>query len=90
MATRNPLIHSFTLHSEEYQMQLVLFQGQGHPMASKSDSKQVIVSIAGVFDAFVRAVRAYEEDLRRDVALRARFSAMYANYGTVAYFARPA
>ena len=56
-------------------------------MASKSDSKQVIVSIAGVFDAFVRPVRD-EEDLRRDVALRARFSAMYANYGTVAYFAR--
>ena len=91
MATRNPLIHSFTLHSEEYQMRLVLFQGQGHPVwLRKGDSKQVIVSIAGVFDAFVRAVRAYEEDLRRDIDLRARFSAMYANYGTVAYFARPA
>ena len=37
-------------------------------MASKSDSKQVIVRIAGVFDAFVRTVSAYEEDLRRDVA----------------------
>jgi len=88
---RNPLIHSFTLHSEEYQMRLVVFQGQGHPVwLRKSDSKQVIVSIAGVFDAFVRAVRAYEEDLRRDVDLRARFSAMYAKYGTVAYFVRPA
>jgi hypothetical protein len=32
MATRNPLIHSFTLHSEEYQMRLVLFQGQGLPV----------------------------------------------------------
>ena len=65
MATRNPLIHSFTLHSDEYQMRRALFQGQGHPVwLRKSDSKQVIVSIAGVFDAFVRAVRAYEEDLR--------------------------
>jgi len=59
-------------------------------VASKSDSKQVIVRIAGVFDAFVRAVSAYEEGLRRDVAPSGRFSAMHANYGTVAYFARPA
>ena len=64
MATRNPLTHSFTLHSEEYQMRLgTCSKARVSRVASKNDSKQVIVSIAGIFDAFVRAVRAYEEDL---------------------------
>ena len=41
MATRNPLIHSFTLHSED-QMRLELFQGQGHPVWLRSGSDGVL------------------------------------------------
>ena len=91
LGLRNPLVHSFTLHSEEYTMRLVLFQADDAPVwLRRSDVKQVIVSIAGVFKGFVRAVNEYERDLRADTELQRRFETMFEKYGEIQFFLRAA
>src|SRR4030095_1470037 len=47
LGLRNPLMHSFTVRSEEYQLHLVLFQASREPVwLRKSNATQVIVSIS--------------------------------------------
>jgi hypothetical protein len=86
---RNPLLHSFTVHSEDYIMRLVLFQAANEPVWLRAGNPHdVVISIAGVYLAFVRAVRRYESDVRIAPDLQAKFERMFAKYGRLQYFLR--
>jgi hypothetical protein len=81
---RNPLIHSFTLHSKRYQIALV----GGTPTSDvlwldRGTSESFMLSVEGLFTAFVRAVRAYDDALRGSMDLQAKFRFLFHRYGYV-------
>ena len=61
------MIHSFNIGSDTYTIHLVLFQAANEPVWLRAtDPQDVVISIAGVYRAFVRAIGRYESELRAD------------------------
>jgi len=83
---RNPMVHSFTLHSQARKLGLVS-DGQRYAGAllwrPKSDPARLFLSLEGLFTAFVKATRSYEAELRKRAGLRANFERMFPNYGSL-------
>lgn len=80
---RNPLLHSFNVHQKKYVITVVdklsgtpVWRIKGHPNG-------FVISVDGLAHAFVKAVHAYEAAVRAKADLRAKFTAMFPNYGSI-------
>ncbi|MCC7178927.1 MAG: hypothetical protein IT177_11110 [Acidobacteria bacterium] len=86
---RNPLLHSFGIHNELYNIIVVRRigaapQGKPEPVLSKSlDGKSYALSVEGLFEAFCRTVAEYRDLLRDNQDLRRKFDLMFPKYGQI-------
>ena len=79
---RNPISHSFTLHSKTHRMTLISDgMAEGAVWRAKGQPNTFVVSLEGLFVAFSKAVKVYEADLRANTDLQAKFAAMFTDYG---------
>jgi hypothetical protein len=82
---RNPMLHSFTLHNDRFRItQTNELRTAAIWRATASDrSVSYVVSVGGLYNAYVAAIRRYEEAVRTDSDLQAKFGAMFPNYGAI-------
>jgi len=88
-AIRNPLLHSFTLYDRVLQIWLLNRQPQFDIIENPERPGHVLISIEGIYLAFIRGLRAYQEELIRSDDLRAKFERMYERYGTTGFGVMP-
>jgi hypothetical protein len=82
---RNPMLHSFNTKNHKYRIS-VLSNGDmaNEPIWTvKGQVDWYALSIEGLFNAFVTAVRAYEAELKTDGDLQRRFEKMFTTYGSM-------
>lgn len=87
-ACRNPLLHSFGLHNQDYALLVIESvpgpAGQFSPVLVRGqDDKTYVLSVAGLFLAFCRAVNEYRDLLLANPDLRRRFEAQFPKYGRI-------
>jgi hypothetical protein len=82
---RNPMLHSFTLHNDRFRITLTneLRTGAIWRATAPDGSISYVVSVEGLYTAYVAAIHRYEAVLRSDTDLQAKFSAMFPNYGSI-------
>ncbi len=80
---RNPMLHSFTLHNKEYRITLTTGFTHGVVRRVREQPDLFVISIEGLFLAFVQACRSYEAALRASRDLQAKFTAMFPAYGSI-------
>jgi hypothetical protein len=86
---RNPLLHSFTLHDRTLQIGLMNQRPDFDILENPQKPGQVLISVEGVYLAFVRGLNAYRVELLTSTELRSKFQAMYEKYGTTGFGAMP-
>jgi hypothetical protein len=86
---RNPLLHSFTLYDRKLEIWLVNRQPGFDIIENPQKPGHVLVSIEGVYLAFLRGLKAYHADLVGSEELRSKFEVMYERYGTTGFGAMP-
>jgi hypothetical protein len=82
---RNPMLHSFNTKNHKYRIS-VLSNGDmanGPIWTVKGQVDWYALSIEGLFNAFVKALRAYEAELKTDSDLQRRFEKMFTTYGSM-------
>jgi hypothetical protein len=89
LGLRNPLLHSFTLYDRKLEIWLVNRQPNFDIFENPVKPDHFLISVEGVYLAFVRGLRAYHAELVKDGDLRAKFEAMYEKYGTTGFGAMP-
>jgi len=82
---RNPMVHSFTLHSTHYQMSLTFGPAlsSGAIWRAQGTTDKFLINVDGLYVAYIAAIRRYEADLRGDPALQAKFAKMFPSYGFI-------
>lgn len=80
---RNPLLHSFTLHSATARVAIAREVDSSHGAVWRLDATTFVVSVEGLYRAFVGAVNAYQTELAGRADLQANFVAMFPSYGTI-------
>jgi hypothetical protein len=82
---RNPMLHSFTLHSAKYRMSLTVGPAlsSGAIWRAQGAADTFVVSVEGLYVAYITAIRSYEAELRRDIDLQAKFALMFPSYGGI-------
>ena len=85
---RNPMLHSFTLHNSRFRITLTneLSSGAIWRATAPDGSVSYVVSVRGLYNAYVNAIGRYEAALRGDSKLRANFSAMFPAYAAIGVF----
>ena len=86
---RNPLLHSFTLYDRKLEIWLVNRQPGFDIIENPQKPGNVIISVEGVYLAFIRGLNAYHAELVGSEDLRSNFEAMYERYGTTGFGAMP-
>jgi hypothetical protein len=86
---RNPLLHSFTLYDRKLEIWLINRQPQFDIFENPEKPGHVLVSIEGVYLAFVRGLRAYHAELVNSADLLVKFESMYEKYGSTGFGAMP-
>ena len=82
LGCRNPLIHSFGLHSKRHTGPLIgNVDGLDVIQRDKADPARFLVSIEGLYWQFVAGVWAYEKALRASLDLQRSFEPMFDRYG---------
>jgi hypothetical protein len=81
---RNPLIHSFGLHSRTHTV-LLLGDKDGLPVIQRDpgDRTRFLVSVEGLFWQFIVAVGEFEHAVRTTPDLQVRFEPMFDMYGVL-------
>ena len=83
---RNPISHSFSLHSKTHRMTLISDGvDDGAIWRMRDDKNAFTVSLEGLFGAFIRAIHAYEADVRASAELQANFEKMFEHYGAIKF-----
>lgn len=86
---RNPLLHSFTLYDRKLEIWLVNRQPQFDIFENPEKPGHVLISIEGVYLAFVRGLKAYHAELVNSADLLGKFESMYEKYGSTGFAAMP-
>lgn len=89
LGLRNPLLHSFTLYDQTLTIWLVNRQPNFDIFEDPERPDRFLISVEGVYLAFVRGLRTYYADLVNSADLRAKFEAMYEKYGNTGFGALP-
>jgi hypothetical protein len=81
---RNPMLHSFTLHSTEYRISLAC--GLGRSMVSPVTGRQnaFLVNVDGLFAGYIASIAAYRSALDGSEVLQRGFAALFPRYGGIA------
>ncbi len=82
---RNPLLHSFTLYDQNLEIWLVNRQPDFDIFENPEKPGHVFISIEGVYQAFVRGLRAYHAELVNSADLLGKFESKYENYGSTGF-----
>ncbi len=87
-ACRNPMLHSFTLHNNRFKISLTteLSSGAIWRATAPDGSTSYVVSVGGLYTAYIAAIGRYEVALKGDAALQKNFSAMFPTYGSIGVF----
>ncbi len=82
---RNSLLHSFGLHSKDYNGRIYHFRLKlgDCPLLRKRGGDKYYVGITPLHERFESAVSLYESSVRADSMLQANFERMYPIYGTI-------
>ena len=88
-AIRNPLLHSFTLYDKKLEIWLFNRQPGFDILENPQKAGHVLISVEGVYIAFIRGLKAYHDELLGSADLKAKFEAMYENYGTTGFGIMP-
>jgi len=81
---RHPLLRSFTVGNGTCTITVVGDSGRpGIISRPRGTSNQYVISVVGLYRAFVEACRRYEAAVRASTDLQAKFSAMFAKHGTI-------
>jgi len=86
---RNPLLHSFTLYDRKLEISLVNRQPQFDIIENPEKTGHVLISIEGLYLAFVRGLRAYHAELVNSADLLGKFESMFEKYGSTGFGAMP-
>jgi hypothetical protein len=86
---RNPLLHSFTRYDKVLQIWLLNRQPQFDLIENPEKPEHMLIRIEGIYLAFIRGLRAYQEELVGRDDLKAKFEPMYERYGTTGFGVRP-
>jgi hypothetical protein len=89
---RNPIVHSFTLHSKRRRVKLVSRIVELESKAVwrfKSKPTEYLVSVEGLFTDYVKALNAYQAELWGSPDLRAKFAGMLPDYGYIRMSDKP-
>ena len=86
---RNPLLHSFTLYDRNLEIWLVNRQPGFDIIENPQKPGNVLISVEGVYLAFLRGLKAYQAELVGSEDLRSKFETMYERYGTTGFGAMP-
>jgi len=78
---RNPLLHSFNLRSKKFRVGLTNGMEKGCVVRVVGQGNMFLVSVEGVFEAFIDSLNRYRADLVGDATLQANFRKMYPSYG---------
>jgi hypothetical protein len=80
---RNPMLHSFALQNKRFRM--TLMQGFSHGVLRrvKGQPDWFVLSVEGLYVAFVRAVKAYEVQVRTNPQTQEKFVRMFEDYGSI-------
>ena len=89
LGLRNPLLHSFTLYGRKLEIWLVNRQPNVDILEDPGRPDRFLISVEGIYLAFVRGLRAYHSELVNSADLRAKFEAMYEKYGNTGFCALP-
>jgi hypothetical protein len=89
-AIRNPLLHSFTLYDKKLQIWLLNRQPGFDIIENPQKAGHVLISVEGIYLAFIRGLKAYEAELVGSADLKTKFEAMYELYGTTVFGIMPA
>jgi hypothetical protein len=82
---RNPMLHSFGTRNHRFRMS-VLSNGEmanGAIWKVRGHTDRFALSIEGLYNAFVKAVKTYEEDLKASPELQRKFEKMFDIYGSM-------
>jgi hypothetical protein len=88
-AIRNPMLHSFTLYDKRYEVWLFNMQPDFDIFENPQKPGHVLISVEGIYLAFIRGLKAYQTELVRSDDLKAKFEAMYQRYGTTGFGIMP-
>jgi hypothetical protein len=82
---RNPMLHSFSLKNERFQISFTnqLASGPIWQATSPDGAISYVVSVRGLYAAYVAAIGRYEAALRVDTTCQENFSAMFGAYGAI-------
>ena len=89
LGLRNPLLHSFTLYERKLEIWLVNRQPSFDIIENPERPDHFLISVEGVYLAFVRGLRGCHEELVTRADLQAKFEAMYERYGSTSFGALP-
>jgi hypothetical protein len=87
LGVRNPLLHSFSLHSTARTVALAGGPGLGSREVvwwNRERPEELMISVDGLFAAFVQAVSDFEGAIRADAGLQRNFELMFEPYGVLA------
>lgn len=80
---RNPMLHSFTLHNKRFRITLTDGFTHGVIRTVKGEPDWFVLSVEGLYVAFVAAAKAYEQQVRTDQQARENFAKMFPHYGSI-------
>jgi hypothetical protein len=85
---RNPMLHSFTPHNDRFRITLTneLPSGAIWRATAPDGSIAYVVSVRGLYKAFIDAINRYRVELDKDPDLQAKFAAMFPDYGSIGFF----
>jgi hypothetical protein len=90
---RNPMLHSFALHNKRFRMTLVQGFSDGVIRTVRGQPDWFVLSVEGLYVAFVQAVKACEVQVRRTPKAQENFVKMFDDYGSIgmqSYYVEPA
>jgi hypothetical protein len=89
LGLRNPLLHSFTLYDRQLEIWVVNRRPNFDIFENPEKPGHFLISVEGVYLAFVRGLKAYHAELATSTDLRTKFEAMYEKYGSTGFGALP-
>lgn len=82
---RNPMLHSFTLHNHRYRITLTSGVSRGVVHTVRDHPDLFVISIEGLYAAFLEAIEGYAAELRMSDDLKVRFAKMFSKYGSIEF-----
>jgi hypothetical protein len=89
---RNPMLHSFALQNKRFRMTLMQGFSHGVIRTVRGQPDWFVLSVEGLYVAFVQAVKAYEVQVRTTPQAQENFVKMFDDYGSIgmqSYYVEP-